>query len=304
METILEVKQISKKYGQHHALNKAHLSLKKGEIYGLIGKNGAGKSTLIKAITQLIHIDEGEITLFGSRDHAEWTHNLKRVGSVIETPVAYNHLTAYENLNYYCKVQHIANADTVIKEILKNIGLADTGKKKFRNFSFGMKQRLGLGIALISKPDLVILDEPINGLDPLGIKHFRQIVQQLQEEGTTFIISSHILSELYLIATKFGILEHGTIIKEITKAEFEQQSEDCIILKTNELDKASQLIHDRLGFPLKVINNEDEIHIFAHTNEINTIIKELVTVDIAIHAIYYAHKDLEQYFTDMITKED
>lgn len=173
METVVNVKHISKRFGQQLALNDVSLTVKQGEIYGLIGKNGAGKTTLIKVITQLIQPNSGTVALFGSSNNSEWTHALKRVGSVIEAPAAYNHLTAYENLNYCCKIRHIPNADKVILETLSYVGLTNTGKKKFRDFSLGMKQRLGIAIALLSKPDLMILDEPINGLDPVGIKEFR-----------------------------------------------------------------------------------------------------------------------------------
>ena len=179
METVVNVKHISKRFGQQLALNDVSLTVKQGEIYGLSGKNGAGKTTLIKVITQLIQPNSGTVALFGSSNKSEWTHALKRVGSVIEAPAAYNHLTAYENLNYCCKIRHIPNADKVIRETLSYVGLTNTGKKKFRDFSLGMKQRLGIAIALLSKPDLMILDEPINGLDPVGIKEFRQLVQRL-----------------------------------------------------------------------------------------------------------------------------
>ena len=301
METVVNVKHISKRFGQQLALNDVSLTVKQGEIYGLIGKNGAGKTTLIKVITQLIQPNSGTVALFGSSNNSEWTHALKRVGSVIEAPAAYNHLTAYESLNYCCKIRHIPNTDKVIQETLSYVGLTNTGKKKFRDFSLGMKQRLGIAIALLSKPDLMILDEPINGLDPVGIKEFRQLVQRLNEElNMTFIISSHILSELYLVATKFGIIENGQLIKEITKAEFEEESEDYIVLKTNNLAKASSILHDHLGYRLKVVNATDEIHIFTHSHEINTIIQELGKMNIAINEIYYARQDLEKYFTDLV----
>ena len=164
-----------------------------------------------------------------------------------------------------------------------------------------MKQRLGIAIALLSKPDLMILDEPINGLDPVGIKEFRQLVQRLNEElNMTFIISSHILSELYLVATKFGIIENGQLIKEITKAEFEEENEDYIVLKTSDLAKASKILHDQLGYRLKVVNATEELHIFTHSHEINKIIQELGKANIAINEIYYARQDLEKYFTDLV----
>lgn len=301
METVVNVKHISKRFGQQLALNDVSLTVKQGEIYGLIGKNGAGKTTLIKVITQLIQPNSGTVALFGSSNNSEWTHALKRVGSVIEAPAAYNHLTAYENLNYCCKIRHIPNTDKVIQETLSYVGLTNTGKKKFRDFSLGMKQRLGIAIALLSKPDLMILDEPINGLDPVGIKEFRQLVQRLNEElNMTFIISSHILSELYLVATKFGIIENGHLIKEITKAEFEEENEDYIVLKTSDLAKASKILHDQLGYRLKVVNATDEIHIFTHSHEINKIVQTLGAEKVTINEIYYARQDLEKYFTDLV----
>ena len=301
MENVLVLQQVSKKFGRQYALTDVSLTIKKGDIYGLIGKNGAGKTTLIKVITQLLEASSGNVSLFGSQNYQEWTQSLKRVGSVIETPVAHNHLTAYENLNYYCKLRHIPHADKVIRETLEYVDLTDTGKKKFRDFSLGMKQRLGLAIALLTRPDLMILDEPINGLDPVGIKEFRQLVQRLNEElGMTFIISSHILSELYLVGTRFGIIEEGRLIREISKAEFEEQSEDYIVLKTSQLEEASRLIHDQLMHRIKVVNASYEIHIFTHSHEISKIVKELAVADIPVQEIYYARQNLENFFTDLV----
>lgn len=301
MENVLVLQQVSKKFGRQDALSDVSLTIKKGDIYGLIGKNGAGKTTLIKIITQLMHPSSGTVSLFGSSNQSEWTQALKRVGSVIETPVAHNHMTAYENLSYYCKLRHIPNADKAIQETLNYVGLTDTGNKKFRNFSLGMKQRLGIAIALLSKPDLMILDEPINGLDPVGIKEFRQLVLRLNEElGITFIISSHILSELYLVATKFGIIEQGRLIREITKAEFEEQSEDYIVLKTDHLEEASQLLQDKLGYRIKVVNADNEIHVFGQAHDIKVIVKSLADNDLDIDEIYYARQDLENFFTDLV----
>ena len=304
MENVLVLQQVSKKFGRQEALSDVTLTIKKGEIYGLIGKNGAGKTTLIKVITQLTQASGGSLSLFGSTNYSEWTRALKRVGSVIETPVAHNHLTAYENLNYYCKLRHIPHADKVIRETLDYVGLTDTDKKKFRDFSLGMKQRLGIAIALLSKPDLMILDEPINGLDPVGIKDFRQLVLRLNEElGMTFIISSHILAELYLVATRFGFIEQGRLIKEISKAEFEEQSEDYIVLKTSSLDQASQLLQDRLGYRIKVVNADNEIHIFTHSHEINRIVQEMAASKLVVQEIYYARQNLENFFTDLVDED-
>ena len=301
MENILVIQQVSKKFGQQYALTDVSLTIKKGDIYGLIGKNGAGKTTLIKIIAQLLEADSGSVSLFGSQNQKEWTQGLKRVGSVIETPVAHNHLTAYENLNYYCKVHQIAQPDQLIKETLAYVGLSNTGKKKFRNFSLGMKQRLGIAIALINKPELMILDEPINGLDPLGIKEFRLMIQRLNQElGITFIISSHILSELYLVATKFGVIDQGRLVAEFTKDDFDRASEDYIVLKTSDRDQAANLIQDKLHYQLKEADKSDELHIVAQEQELNDINRELLLSNIHVNGIYAAHKDLEKYFTDLV----
>lgn len=207
MEDILVIQNLSKHYGDQVALDSLSLKLKKGEIYGLIGQNGAGKSTLIKLITQIIAPSQGTVSILGSRTPKEWTTVLQHVGSVIETPVAHQHLSAYDNLRFYCLDRGIKKPDNLIKETLDYVGLSQTGAKKFRDFSLGMKQRLGIAIAILSRPDLLILDEPINGLDPVGIQEFREMVLRLNRElGMTLIISSHILSELYLVASRFGFI--------------------------------------------------------------------------------------------------
>lgn len=301
MQTVLEVKQVTKQYGQQYALDHVSLSIQKGDIYGLIGKNGAGKTTLLKTISRLIHANSGTISVFGSQNSKEWNEALRKIGTVIETPVAYNQMTAYQNLNYYCKVHQIAQPDQLIKETLAYVGLSNTGKKKFRNFSLGMKQRLGIAIALISKPQLMILDEPINGLDPLGIKEFRLMIQRLNQElGITFIISSHILSELYLVATKFGVIDQGRLVAEFTKDDFDRASEDYIVLKTSDKEQAANLVQGKLHYQLKDADKSDELHIVAQEQELNDINRELVLSNIHVNGIYTAHKDLEKYFTDLV----
>lgn len=304
MQTVLEVKKVTKQYGQQYALDHVSLSIQKGDIYGLIGKNGAGKTTLLKTISRLIHANSGTVSVFGSQNSKEWNEALRKIGTVIETPVAHAHMSAYENLRYYCTDRGIPNADKVIKETLQYVGLTDTGKKKFRNFSLGMKQRLGIAIAILGRPDLLILDEPINGLDPVGIQEFREMVKRLNQElGITIIISSHILSELYLVATRFGFINQGHFIKELSKEEFDRESGDYIILKTDNIKQAAHLVQDKLGYQLRPTNKEDELHISGKVQEIRKIAKELVLADIPIGEIYYAHKDLEKYFTDLINQQ-
>lgn len=304
MQNIIEVKGLTKKYGDQYALKDVSLSIRKGEIYGLIGKNGAGKTTLIKIITQVIYPSSGTVAVLGSKNQQEWTAALGHTGSVIETPVAHAHMSAYENLHYYCTDRGILHADQVIKETLAYVGLTNTGKKKFRNFSLGMKQRLGIAIAILARPDLLILDEPINGLDPVGIQEFREMVTRLNQDlGITIIISSHILSELYLIASRFGFIHQGQFIQEISKEEFDRESGDYIILKTDNLQQAARLVQDKLGYQLKATDQTDELHILGQVQEIPKIAKALVMEGMPIGEIYYAHKDLEKYFTDLIQRQ-
>lgn len=301
MEDILVIQNLSKHYGDQVALDSLSLKLKKGEIYGLIGQNGAGKSTLIKLITQIIAPSQGTVSILGSRTPKEWTTALQHVGSVIETPVAHQHLSAYDNLRFYCLDRGIKKPDNLIKETLDYVGLSQTGAKKFRDFSLGMKQRLGIAIAILSRPDLLILDEPINGLDPVGIQEFREMVLRLNRElGMTLIISSHILSELYLVASRFGFIHQGRLIQELSKEDFDRESGDYIILQSQKTQMAKDFVQKQLGFRLKPSHQTDQLQLIGKAEDIPELDKALVLADIPISAIYYAHKDLERYFTDLI----
>ena len=301
MEDILVIQNLSKHYGDQVALDPLSLKLKKGEIYGLIGQNGAGKTTLIKLITQIIAPSQGTVSILGSRTPKEWTSSLQHVGTVIETPVAHQHLSAYDNLRFYCLDRGIKKPDNLIKETLDYVGLSQTGAKKFRDFSLGMKQRLGIAIAILYRPDLLILDEPINGLDPVGIQEFREMVLRLNRElGMTLIISSHILSELYLVASRFGFIHQGRLIQELSKEDFDRESGDYIILQSQKVQMAKDFVQKQLGFSLKPSHQTDQLQLIGKAEEIPDLAKALVLADIPISAIYYAHKDLERYFIDLI----
>lgn len=301
MNTVLEMTNITKKFGNHLALKNINMTIHEGEIYGLIGRNGAGKTTLLKLITQLIEPDQGIISLFGSQGDKELTKALRCSGSVIETPVAYDQLSAVDNLRYYCKLRGVVNPDAVIEETLKFVNLSDTGKKKFKDFSLGMKQKLGIAIAILTRPDFLILDEPINGLDPLAIVEFRKLIRRLNQElGMTIIVSSHILEELYQVATRFGIIHEGVIVKEISKQDFDHLSQDFIILDTPEANRASLFVQEQLNYQIKVVN-DGTIHIFTDPDKINQIIKSLVQENIHISGIHYSRQNLETYFTNLVS---
>jgi len=224
-EIILKMSGVTKKYGSKAAVDNISMTIYKGDIYGLIGRNGAGKTTLMRVITSLTSIDSGKIALFGETSAARLTKARRRMGCVIETPALYPNLTAFQNLEYFRILRRIDDK-SIVEKSLKTVALEDTGKKKFRDFSLGMKQRLGLALALLGNPDFIILDEPNNGLDPIGIVEMRETILRLcKEQGITIMISSHVLSELSMTATRYGIINNGKLIKEMTNNELKAQSE-------------------------------------------------------------------------------
>lgn len=300
MEKILQTERLTKKYRSQFALNDVSITINKGDVYGLIGRNGAGKTTLLKMITQLISPTEGKISLFGSNSKSGWEKGLKRTGAVIEALVAYDTLSAKQNLEFYCRLKGISNSKQIIGETLALVGLENTGKKKFKNFSLGMKQKLGIAIAILPRPDLLILDEPINGLDPIAITEFRQMIFKLnKQKKMTIIISSHILSELYYVATRYGIINEGRLVKELSKEEFDGMSEEYIILKTNQVSKASQVLKEKLPYSFKVIS-ENQINIFGKNHHIAEVNKTLLFNQVDIEEIHYFKQDLESFFTNLI----
>lgn len=217
-EMLLETRGLTKQYGHHKAVDSVSMHIKKGAIYGFIGRNGAGKTTCLKMISGLSKPTSGEIEIFGYKGK-DLQKVRSRVGCLIEAPGLYGNMTAYENLNIKCKLLGIKKADYV-EEILKTVGLEQVGRKKTKHFSLGMKQRLGIGLALVGEPDLLVLDEPINGLDPQGIAEVRDTIQRLQKErNMTICISSHILEELSKIATDYGIIHNGSLLQELTRDE-------------------------------------------------------------------------------------
>lgn len=299
MEKVLTLTDITKKFGSQLALDHVSLTINRGDIYGLIGRNGAGKTTVLKTIVRLLYQDGGSIQLFGAQDSSAYFKQLKRTGSVIETPVANDSLTARQNLTYYCKMKGIVNRNAV-SEALEFVGLEDTGKKKFKNFSLGMKQKLGLAIAMLNKPDFLILDEPINGLDPIAIVEFRNILIKLnQTQQMTILISSHILEELYQMSTRFGIIDHGHIIKEITKEEFEQQSREYIRLEVDHADTAASIL-SQLGIDAFKVIDPTTINIYDLSIQNSAVVSALATAQVQIETIVREHINLENYFKSMI----
>ena len=231
MEAVIQTHNLTKKYGEHKAVNNVNLSVRKGEIYGLIGRNGAGKTTILRLISGLAKPTKGSISLFGqnSRDSI---YMQKHSGLLIETPGIYPDMSARDNVKLKCMAMGISN-NSYIAELLKNVGLSAVDKRKVKCFSVGMKQRLGIALALVGNPELVILDEPVNGLDPQGIVEIREIIVRLNtEKNITFIISSHILGELSKIATCYGIIEKGELKRQFLKTELTEDLEEYFLSLT------------------------------------------------------------------------
>ncbi len=299
-EVVLKTNNLTKQYNKNVVLDNVNITIKKGDIYGLIGHNGAGKTTLMKIITTLASPTSGTFELFNTcSENDELFDNKKRVGSLIEYPAFYPNLSAYDNLKYYTIQRGIVDKNQINK-VLELVNLTGTGKKKVKTFSLGMKQRLGIALAILNSPDFVILDEPINGLDPIDISELRDTFKKLSDNGITLLISSHILSELYLLANEFGFLENGKLIKELSKEELDLECSKCLVIKTDDSKKVSVLLEKELNTNnYKVINNE-EIRVYDYTDDSDKVSDVLVNNKIKIKGFYESGISLEEYFKEII----
>ena len=295
MEYILRTNTVSKKYTNYYAVDKVSISIKKGEIYGLIGENGAGKSTLMKMIAGLVEPSEGSIELFGNFFPQTERY---RIGGVIESPALYAELTAKQNLEVFRKAYGLSNKESV-QQILKQVGLSQYENKIVKKFSLGMKQRLAIGIALLGNPDFLILDEPINGLDPTGIQDMRNFLLKLnREEHITIMISSHILGELSKIATKYGIIKNGKLIEEITAKELNEKCQCCLKIKASDTAQAAILIEKNLHTKNYEILSDNNIRIFEYVDNPGIVNSLLVNHGISVDECTVTKESLEDYFNE------
>ena len=265
MKYALKTNNLVKKYKNFTAINGLSMNVPEGAIYGFIGKNGAGKTTLIRLICGLQKPSGGEFSIYDIKNNDKnIVKSRKRMGAVVETPSIYLNMTAEENLKQQYLVLGLPNYDG-IKELLELVGLSDTGNKKAKNFSLGMRQRLGIAIALAGNPDFLVLDEPINGLDPQGIVEIRELILKLnREKNITFLISSHILDELSRIATHYGFIDKGTLIKEISAAELDEACRKCVRVQVTKPEALTQVLDD-MKVEYKLIS-DDTADIFAKPN--------------------------------------
>ena len=299
-EVILKTYNITKKYGNQVAVNNVNMTIKKGEIYGFIGQNGAGKTTLIRLITGLIHKSGGEIELLGASGENELNKARTMVGSLIETPSFYTNMTARENLEVSRLVRNIPGKKC-IDEVLELVGLKDIEKKKVKNFSLGMRQRLGIANALMGNPKLLILDEPINGLDPMGIVEIRELLKKInKEKDMTILISSHILSELSELATTYGIISNGKLIEEITAEELAEKCRQYIDLKVDDTSRAVTLLERELGISDYEVLEDKKIKVFSNLENIGEVNSILSKSGVIVESISIKGENLEEYFMNKI----
>lgn len=298
MEYVLRTNALSKKYKNFEALNGLTMNVPKGAIYGFVGKNGAGKTTLIRIICGLQEPSNGEYSIYGiSNKEKEIKKSRRRMGAVIETPAIYLDMTAEENLKQQYNILGLPSYDG-ISEILKLVGLSNAKNKKAKNFSLGMKQRLGIAISLVGNPDFLILDEPINGLDPQGIIEIRELIINLNKKyGITILISSHILDELSKLATHYGFIDNGHIVKEISASELEKSFRKCIHLTVDNTKLLSRLL-DNMKIEYTILSG-NEADVFGVTN-ISRFIINLSSEGCDVKSISEHDETLENYYINLI----
>ena len=294
---LLSTQGLKKQYGRQKAVDHIDIHIKKGAIYGFIGRNGAGKTTTLKMISGLARPTDGEIIMFGYRGGG--LKNIRsRVSCLIEAPGVYGNLSAYDNLKIKCKLFGIQEK-SYIPEILEMVGLNHVGKKKVKHYSLGMKQRLGIGLTLVGDPDLLLLDEPINGLDPQGIVEVRDTILRLNEErNMTILVSSHILEELSKIATHYGIIHNGSLLQEMTKEELMKRCSERIEICLDEPKRAVPVL-DEMGFTNYQIVDKEWIHIFERLEESAGLNMELAKAGILVREIRITSEELEDYFLNL-----
>lgn len=303
MEYVLRTLNLSKIFNGKDAVVDVNINIKKGEIYGLLGPNGAGKTTIMRMITNLIKPTEGEIEIFGEKLTNKSYEVLKRMGAIIEYPVFYDKLNARENLELH--LEYMGYYDkSAIDKALKLVELENTGNKKVKEFSLGMKQRLGIARAICIKPEFLILDEPINGLDPVGIKKVRELLKMLSREyGITILISSHILDEMEKIADTVGIIDKGRLVKEVPVQSIREANTEYIEIVTSDLRKASYILVNDLGISNFKLLDDNCIRIYDLSLSQNEISKSLILNGINIESIFRKKSSLEDYFLKTL-KED
>lgn len=299
-DTILRVNNLTKTYGTKTALKDVTFSVKRGKIYGFIGENGAGKTTTIRAITGLTTVKEGAVELFGESDRNGLECARRKMGCLVEQPILSLNKTAYDNL----KMQQLLygqSDDERVEKVLARVGLGGVANKKVKDFSLGMKQRLGIALALINGPELLILDEPVNGLDPMGMVDVRELLRSLcEEDGITILISSHILAELYQLATDYIMISHGRILETIAKEELDKKCAAYIILEAPEAEAALAVLAER---GVKSAVSENEMIKIYDSVSVKDVAKWMFDANILVTLLTKYEKSLENYYMELLGDE-
>lgn len=297
---ILEARELTKAYKQTAVLDSVNLKLEKGKIYGFIGQNGAGKTTFLRVVTGLAFQSSGSLSLWGKSDISQLQEQRKRIGCIIETPALYPNLTAYQNMEVQ-RIQRGIPNKSVIDKCLAMVGLKDTGKKSVRNFSLGMRQRLGIAQALLNTPEFLILDEPINGLDPTGIVEIRKLLKSLNREyGMTILVSSHILEELYQTASEFILINRGKIIEKISERELDERCKRHIAIKTADALRALLVLEERLHTENVRLMPDGIIRLYDFLDNTELVAEVLAREQILVTGLWVSGDTLEDYFLNRI----
>ena len=292
MSIILKTTNLCKSFSRQTVVNNISLNIEKNSVYGLLGPNGAGKSTTLKMITGILKPTSGSIEFDGRAWHRK---DLNDIGTLIETPPLYENLTAFENLKV--RTELLGLPDKRCHEALDIVGLTNTGKKRAGQFSLGMKQRLGIAIAILNNPRLLILDEPTNGLDPIGIAEVRNFIKNLSvERGKTILISSHILSEISLLADDIGIIDHGVLLEESSMEELEKKNRKYIQLQVSDIPKASLILERQFHVTDYAVQDEHNLRLYDTALDMAAINKALVVQDVAGISSQICNDTLEDYF--------
>lgn len=302
MKYVLQTKNLTKIYGKTKVkvVNNFNLSMKKGHIYGLIGPNGAGKTTIMKMLAGIIMPDDGSIELFGNSNNLNKERS--RMSFMIEMPYIDGSMNARQNMQYIRYIRGVAD-EKRIDEVLELVGLMDTRDKKAKLFSLGMKQRLGIGMSLLPSPEIMVLDEPVNGLDPEGIVDVRNILKKLcEEQGITILISSHLLSELSELCTDYIIINKGVLVENMSAEELEKKCRTYISVKTNDIEKTAAILEQKAGITkYKVIEN-NEIHIYERLRDIEFISETITDNNLIITKLNTEGENLEQYYLSKVAE--
>ena len=298
MEYVLQTNGLTKKYRHFKALNQLTMNVPKGAIYGFVGRNGAGKTTLIRLICGLQFPTSGGYTLYGRKDtDKDISRSRRRMGAVVETPSIYLDMTAQENLKHQYRILGLPSY-AGMKDILKLVGLADTGDKRAGNFSLGMRQRLGIAIALVGSPDFLVLDEPVNGLDPQGIIEIRELILKLnRERQITFLVSSHILDELSRMATHYGFIDRGQMVKEVSAADLEKSCRKCIHLEVTDTGALARVL-DGMDAEYTILSDR-EADVYAKIG-VSRLTLALAEENCDVISLRERDESLESYYVSLI----